>query len=250
MKNSYKRIFALLILFVSVLLFSTLTVTAADSCTPQTIQTDENVEIEAKYKKTSKTNKITFNANGGKIGSKKTQITNVKKGSAIKKFPTTPKRTGYTFKGWYTKKSSGKKIAVSAKPTKSITLYAQWTKKARVLNVEEKRLVGKWESTWDGRSVYQFSNDGSYIWVSQIGYFSFGRFVHSYDGGFKGTYSLKNGRLVTTWQHAKDYNGVGFSSKSLVWSKWETSTSTIKFDTVNGEQRMQINEGLWHRKVS
>jgi len=80
--------------------------------------------IESK-KKTVKYN-VKWDANGGKIGTKKTIATAVKKGSKIGKFPKTPKRTGYTFQGWYTKKKSGKKITVSNKPTKSVTYTAQW----------------------------------------------------------------------------------------------------------------------------
>ena len=129
MKKSSKRIFTLLILLVNVLIFSMLAVSAATASTPQiSLITDDGIEIEAKYKKTS-TNKITFNANGGKIGSKKTVAINIKKGAKINKFPSTPKRTGYKFMGWYNKKSGGKKVTVSTKPRKSITLFAQWSKK-------------------------------------------------------------------------------------------------------------------------
>ncbi|MCL2157017.1 MAG: hypothetical protein FWH54_03235 [Methanobrevibacter sp.] len=79
-----KRIFALLILFVAVAMFSMLTVTAATLNEQKTFTTNDGIHIEAKYKKVS-TNKITFNANGGKIGSKKTAAINVKKGAKIKK---------------------------------------------------------------------------------------------------------------------------------------------------------------------
>ena len=40
-----------------------------------------------------------MNANGGKIGSKKTVVTTVKKGSKIAKLPATPKLSGYIFSG-------------------------------------------------------------------------------------------------------------------------------------------------------
>jgi len=103
-----------------------LTVTAAVVSEPQNdITKKDNIQIEEKYKKVSK-NKIIFNANGGKINSKNTVSINVNKGSKIKKFPATPKRTGYTFEGWYTKKTGGTKINVNTKPTKSVTYYAHW----------------------------------------------------------------------------------------------------------------------------
>jgi uncharacterized repeat protein (TIGR02543 family) len=69
--------------------------------------------------------KVTFSANGGKNLSKKT-IT-VQQNTAIGKLPTV-KRKNYVFKGWYTKKSGGKKVTKSTKFGKSTTLYAHWSK--------------------------------------------------------------------------------------------------------------------------
>ena len=72
--------------------------------------------------------KITLKKNGGSCS--KTSIT-VKYGGKITGLPKAT-RKGYTFQGWYTKKSGGKKITSSTKtinllPTK--TLYAHWKKK-------------------------------------------------------------------------------------------------------------------------
>ena len=54
-----------------------------------------------------------------------------------------PIRTGYTFNGWYTLKTSGEKIDENDyKVTKNITLYAQWMKieeEKNDLNDEKKR---------------------------------------------------------------------------------------------------------------
>ena len=72
--------------------------------------------------------KVTWNANGGKIGTAKTKVTTHSKGAKIKTLPKTPKRTGYVFNGWYTKKSAGKKVTSTTKATKKVTHYAQWLK--------------------------------------------------------------------------------------------------------------------------
>lgn len=73
-------------------------------------------------------------ANGGsfsadsKIASQTITVTNGKKYGKL----VSPVRKGYLFKGWYTKKSGGKKVAASSKVSiakgKTATLYAQWTK--------------------------------------------------------------------------------------------------------------------------
>ncbi|MDE6254418.1 MAG: CotH kinase family protein [Lachnospiraceae bacterium] len=73
--------------------------------------------------------KLKLDANGGKIGSAKTKTKTVTYGKKIGSL-STPKRAGYTFKGWYTKKSGGSKITSSTKCNfkKNTTIYAQWVK--------------------------------------------------------------------------------------------------------------------------
>ena len=165
-----KKLFALIILFSAILVFSIFPVSAAAITVPQVYTiADEGVDIEVKYKKAAM-NKITFNANGGKIGSKKTIAMNIKKGSKIKKFPVTPKRAGYVFKGWYSKKSGGKKINTNVKLTKSVIVYAQWMKKS---NSNDNSLIGGWSrsdmfydsfrgTTSPRYFYYNFKKDGTF----------------------------------------------------------------------------------------
>ena len=79
--------------------------------------------------------KITWDANGGKIGTKKAVTTTVTKGNKIGKLPETPKLNGYEFKGWFTNKSGGTKVTTATKPTKAVTYYAQWSKGGADLDV-------------------------------------------------------------------------------------------------------------------
>ena len=155
---------------------------------------DKVYSIESKEK--SAANKITWNANGGKIGSKSTIATTVKKGSKIGKLPTTPKRSGYTFAGWYTKKTGGTKITANIKPTKSVSYYAQWksTKITTKINI-----VGKWREMSSNDDFLIFKSDGSLI-RSYIGY-----------DQVMGTYKIKgdtiildNDKTPTFWIKNKD----------------------------------------------
>lgn len=75
--------------------------------------------------------KITLKPNKGKMAKKCVMIS---KGEKIGTLPI-PKRAGYTFLGWYTKKSSGKKIDTSYAVTKNITLYAQWIKNSKKIKI-------------------------------------------------------------------------------------------------------------------
>ena len=145
---------------------------------------DTGITIDSKTKTIKYT--ITWNANGGKIEKQSTVKTSVVKGKKIAKLPTTPKITGYTFKGWYTKKTGGAKITANTKPSQKTTYYAQWTKKSssRVLTAAEKKIVGKYvdregeeRGKWKGDEfvfpewknssgiviAYQFKSDGTFI---------------------------------------------------------------------------------------
>jgi len=216
MKNLTKRIF-ILILFVSIVILSIVTVSASEVSTSQTITTsNDGVQIEAKYKKVSK-NKIVFNGNGGKIGSKKTVVKNVNKGAKISKFPASPKRAGYNFKGWYTKKSGGTKISVNTKPTKSVTYYAQWEKKRssttntnQLLNEAEKKLVGKWVIVLTNDERWWFNKEGTFTNTLQNG-----------GSKYEGVYSVTNGVLTVQRQGSSstiDY-GIKFGTDST-WGEF------------------------------
>ena len=61
--------------------------------------------VTAPAKAAAKMIKITWNYNGGKIGKNTKTTTTIKKGAEIGKLPKTPTYAGYTFKGWYTKKT-------------------------------------------------------------------------------------------------------------------------------------------------
>ena len=80
--------------------------------------------------------KVTWNANGGKIANAKTKVVSVKNGAKIVKLPNTPTYTGYTFKGWYTKKIGGIKVTKATKINKKVTHYAQWTAKKYIINFD------------------------------------------------------------------------------------------------------------------
>ena len=105
---------------------------------------NDNYKVDAAAKKV----KVTFNANGGKIGTTKTKSVSVIKGKKIdKQLPAASKmkRTGYTFKGWYTKKFDGVKVNKKTKISKKKTYYAQWNRK---ISKEEKKLTGmQWATT-------------------------------------------------------------------------------------------------------
>jgi uncharacterized repeat protein (TIGR02543 family) len=86
-----------------------------------------SVTLYAHWK--AKTYTVKLNANGGKLG--KASTTSLKKTHNAKFGKlATPKRTGYTFQGWYTGKVKGTKVTASTKVTRAVTLYAHWKRTA------------------------------------------------------------------------------------------------------------------------
>jgi uncharacterized repeat protein (TIGR02543 family) len=82
---------------------------------------------------------VSFEAGKGKVGTKRKIVTS---GSTYGKLPTA-KRKGYTFLGWFTKKSGGVWITAATKVTitKNTNLYAHW--RARQYTVSFKVNKGK-----------------------------------------------------------------------------------------------------------
>lgn len=65
---------------------------------------------------------VRFNPTGGTVTTKSKKF---KDGTSIGKLPV-PKRDGYTFDNWYTKKTGGKVVTSSTKFKSSATVYARW----------------------------------------------------------------------------------------------------------------------------
>ena len=138
--------------------------------------------------------KVTFNANGGKIDKAAKKVVNMTKGKKIgKKLPAASKmiRSGYTFKGWYTKKSGGKKITKNTKIKKKATYYAHWKKGTADTSIN-KKIIGKWEFV-PPQNYYYFKSNGSfqYIWTNIS-------FYPIYTTVVTGKWSIKNGKIYLT----------------------------------------------------
>lgn len=169
---------------------------------------DETNMDSAKVLTKTKTviNKITYNANGGKIDKKTSVSKNVKLGSKLGTLASTPKRSGYTFQGWYTKKSGGTKISKNTKPNKSVTYYAHW--KSKMANVDSK-LIGKWyaykplsQLSIDNMIYYTFDNNGRFSYMIntqiKIGNYKVSPAKINYPEGFYYKTQLSSGKITFT----------------------------------------------------
>ena len=199
----------LIILMISVVMFSMVTTTAYAVTMPIEKKDTCIGKIESKEKVVKY--KITWNANGGKIGTKKTVLTSVKKGSKINKLEAPPKRSGYVFKGWHSKKTGGTKISKNTKPTKNIVYFAQWKKVSTSTN---SKLAGYWQYQGGGpfkESIYSYDyflyKDGTF------NYFYRERYFQSHTTG---KYKVSNGKIYFTnilYQNHTRYNDTVFEYK-------------------------------------
>jgi uncharacterized repeat protein (TIGR02543 family) len=128
---NFKTILVLLCFVVAIVGIIAPVNAAAESVSESKAFTIESKEKSAKIK-------IRLDGNGGKFplflrSPAKVVSKSINKGSKIGNFPTAPRRDGYVFEGYFTKKTSGSKISASTKPTKPVTYYAQWSKKPYTL---------------------------------------------------------------------------------------------------------------------
>ena len=180
--------------------------------------------------------KVTWHANGGKIGKTNTKVTPVKKNAKVGKLLKAPTRTGYTFKGWYTKKTGGKKITSATKINKKVTHYAQWKKKTLT---QGKELIGHW---------YSKTNMGSYQIIRNFYFFADGRFSYFDLSGnvnhvdkFEGKYSVSNGKVYFTDVKAyRTFNQMSNMGKYGVLDiiKWDFEEGPVKKSDMTSEHKL------------
>ncbi len=111
--------------------------------------------------------KITYNVNGGnKLKTKSKTVTYGKKYGTLP----SPKRAGYTFKGWYTAKDKGAKVTArqTVKITKDTMLYARWKKVAKPAKMKKPTVKNSAKNTMKvsfqkvkGADGYQISYSAS-----------------------------------------------------------------------------------------
>lgn len=155
--------------------------------------------------------KVTFDANGGTVdqGSKTVY--------AMGSYGTlpTPKRTGYTFAGWYTAKTGGGKVtaATQVNTQSNHTLYARWQSGSYTVSFDS----NGGGTAPAGIKVSYGSKYGTLGTVTRTGY------------TFQGWYTAKTGGSKVT----SDTVFTGTSNQTL-YARWQANTYTVTFDSNGG----------------
>ena len=207
---------------------------------------------------------LTFDANGGTVGTKSKKITYNKNYGTLP----TPTRSGYTFNGWYMAKTSGTKVSSTTKmAAKNAVVYAQWKK---ALNADETKLLGTWgrvtggvaylgtDAIGDGQ-YYTFKSDGTF---DHSLLFKYGSSV-DYFNKYIGTYSISNGILYINNLNRNPSNDGGKTFKGWdgFWSKEQYKYSfgvdadgayvkltTISYENSQGDKGGPETEGVKYYK--
>ena len=163
--------------------------------------------VKTLYAHWTKIKKITvkYNAGGGKAKAKSKKVTTTKKYGAL----TTATRKGYTFAGWYTKKSGGTKITANSIVTASVkTLYAHWT-------------AVKYKITYNLNGGTNGSNPATYTITSTVNLVSPKKTGYT----FKGWYKEKN------FKNKVGKIAKGSTGNKSFYAKWAANIYYIKFDS-------------------
>ncbi|MDR1013677.1 MAG: InlB B-repeat-containing protein [Coriobacteriales bacterium] len=143
---------------------------------------------------------VTLDANGGKVGKSARASLVRTKGAAIGKLAT-PKRTGYTFRGWFTGKAKGTRVTAATKATRSVILYAHWKAKAHTVKLDANGgKLGK--SATSSLKKSHNSKFGRLATPKRTGH-RFDGWYTAKRGGTKVTASTRVTRAVTLYAHWK-----------------------------------------------
>jgi uncharacterized repeat protein (TIGR02543 family) len=174
---------------------------------------------------------ITFHANGG--GKPSFATRDVAEGAAYGPLPKIS-RSGYTFSGWYTAKSGGKKITASTLFTgkEKQTLYAHW--KARQYTIRFKVNGGKAIKTVR-KTVTYAAKVKALPTVKRTGYLFTGWYTAK-SGGTKITANTvwKTAKDVKLYAHWKTWSTIGTLPKSIYTVAIRTKPGVMKGSRVVG----------------
>ena len=170
-----------------------------------TTKLTQSTTLYAQWKKITYT--INFDGNGGTVGVEKKWV---EYGNPMEFMPT-PKREGYTFTGWYTAATGGSKVYSTTKPTKSMTLYAQWKKITYTINFNANGGTVGVEKKW-----VEYGNPIEFMPTPKREGYTFTGWYTAATGGSKVYSTTKPTKSMT------------------LYAQWKINTYTIKFDGNGG----------------
>jgi len=173
------------------------------------VSISSNITLYAHWKASEYT--VTFDANGGTVSTKSKVVT---VGAKYGTLPT-PVRTGYTFSGWYTAKTGGKKITESTVVFLSgnTKVYALWTIKKYTVTFKGNGGTVKTST----KSVNGGAKYGELPIPTRAGY------------DFAGWYTAQTGGTKITADST-----VNITKNIVLYARWTAKQYTVTFDANGG----------------
>lgn len=152
---------------------------------------------------------VTFNANGGSVGTGSATVYYTAKYGDLP----TPTRTGYKFIGWYTSTEGGTKISKDTKVSNTTEhiLYAQWSANSYIVTLD----ANGGSVSANNKNVTYDSAYGLLPTPTRTGY------------TFEGWYTASNDKVT-------DKTTVSTASDHKLVAKWKAKTYTITFNANGG----------------
>lgn len=188
----------------------------------RTVALTRNTTFYAKW--TLSKYRLYFNPYGGRVSTSSKTITYSKKYGALPK----PRRTGYTFLGWYTKKKGGVKLTKSTKliRTANRTLYAKW----RVKKVKIKFHPNRGKVNQKSKTIKYNRKYGTLPKPKRKGY------------KFKGWYTGKNnGSKITSASKMK------YTKNKYLFARW-AKAYRLNFDYRGGKKGKSYKNVYYNEK--
>lgn len=150
---------------------------------------------------------VTFEWNYSDEGTYKTVT--VKAGETVDK-PTNPRRSGYSFSGWYTKAEGGEKFAFDTEIDEDVTLYAHWTKSSGSSHTHS---WGDWTANGDGTHTRVCTKNSNHTETEKC---TLKGYEHCPDCGWTdGKYHISTAEELTAFAAAVN-GGESFSGEAVV----------------------------------
>ncbi len=150
---------------------------------------------------------VTFEWNYSDEGTYKTVT--VKAGETVDK-PTNPRRSGYSFSGWYTKAQGGEKFDFDTEIDEDVTLYAHWTKSSGSSHTHS---WGDWTANGDGTHTRVCTKNSNHTETEKC---TLKGYEHCPDCGWTdGKYHISTAEELTAFAAAVN-GGESFSGEAVV----------------------------------
>jgi len=173
---------------------------------------------------------VTFNANGGNFGGSITYAVEVLSGQTLTLPTTTPTKSGYTFRAWYTTSAATTAFNVAGAITTDITVYAGWN----LTTIEVP--PGSFQVTF---------NTGGGSHINPLAVADGENVARPQPNPTKSGYTFEGWYTDDTFTTAFVFETMTITDDTSIYARWEAILHTVTFNTHGGSavQYQTVQDG-------